>query len=100
MRVKELVVKGHYTVVSSPTWSTRGQPHLPAGHRGLRVPATTPKPRSRPGRAPKHYLDRMEKLEKEVKRIKTEELEPLELDLEAWHYLVASYEETTEEAAE
>ena len=38
VRVKELVVKGHYTVVSSPTWSTRGQPHLPAGHRGLRVP--------------------------------------------------------------
>ena len=38
VRVKELVVKGHYTVASSPTWSTRGQPHLPAGHRGLRVP--------------------------------------------------------------
>ena len=40
----------------------------------------TPKPKSRSGRCPKHYLDRLKSLE--VKHLKTEELEPLELDLD------------------
>ena len=62
--------------------------------------APTPKPRTRPGRAPKHYLDRLKYLEREEKRVRTEELEPLQLDLVAWQHLVASYEETGEAEAD
>ena len=63
----------------------------------------TPKPKSRSGRCPKHYLDRLKSLE--VKHLKTEELEPLELDLEAYRHLVSGvvlklYAEAGEEEAE
>ena len=69
--------------------------------------ATTPKPRSRPGRAPKHYLDPLRNLEKveekEAKRIKTEaaaDLLPVELNIECVQHVIASYEETGETAEE
>ena len=51
------------------------------------VKPTTPKPRSRPGRAPKHFIDHLRNLEKEAKRIKTEDLLPVELNIECVQYV-------------
>ena len=47
-----------------------------------------------------HYLDHLRNLEKEAKRIKTEELLPVELNIEGMQHIIASYEETGETAEE